>query len=97
MQTPSKLISIVCILRSSQLIFLIKALGYCSPVYTQLEVGFNHCYVRLDPNWITYVYSLDGRKRKAWARRRRQSGTKPSLKTVPKEDDSDDACNKRYR
>lgn len=36
------------------------------------------------------------RKRKAWARRRRQSGTKPSLKTVPKEDDSDDACNKCY-
>lgn len=41
-----------------------------------------------------YVYFLDNRKRKAWARRRRQSGTKPSLKTVPKEDDSDDACNK---
>lgn len=36
------------------------------------------------------------RKRKAWARRRRQSGTKPSLKTVPKEDDSDDACKKCF-
>uniref|UniRef100_H3DAN1 MSL complex subunit 3 n=1 Tax=Tetraodon nigroviridis TaxID=99883 RepID=H3DAN1_TETNG len=39
--------------------------------------------------------ALGRMKRKAWARRRRQSGTKPSLKTVPKEDDSDDACNKR--
>ncbi|XP_011604426.1 male-specific lethal 3 homolog isoform X2 [Takifugu rubripes] len=36
--------------------------------------------------------ALGRMKRKAWARRRRQSGTKPSLKTVPKEDDSDDAC-----
>lgn len=36
-----------------------------------------------------------GRKRKGWAkRRRRQSGTKSSLKTLPKEDDSDDACEK---
>lgn len=35
------------------------------------------------------------RKRKGWAkRRRRQSGTKSSLKTLPKEDDSDDACEK---
>uniref|UniRef100_A0A674PCG9 MSL complex subunit 3 n=1 Tax=Takifugu rubripes TaxID=31033 RepID=A0A674PCG9_TAKRU len=38
--------------------------------------------------------ALGRMKRKAWARRRRQSGTKPSLKTVPKEDDSDDACKK---
>lgn len=37
------------------------------------------------------------RKRKAWAkRRRRQSGSKSSLKTLPKEDDSDDACEKSW-
>lgn len=38
---------------------------------------------------------LGDRKRKGWVkRRRRQSGTKSSLKTLPKEDDSDDACEK---
>uniref|UniRef100_A0A8D0AUZ0 MSL complex subunit 3 n=1 Tax=Sander lucioperca TaxID=283035 RepID=A0A8D0AUZ0_SANLU len=37
--------------------------------------------------------ALGRMKRKGWAkRRRRQSGTKSSLKTLPKEDDSDDAC-----
>ncbi|XP_062270395.1 male-specific lethal 3 homolog isoform X2 [Scomber scombrus] len=37
--------------------------------------------------------ALGRMKRKAWAkRRRRQSGTKSSLKTLPKEDDSDDPC-----
>uniref|UniRef100_A0A3Q3GX74 MSL complex subunit 3 n=1 Tax=Labrus bergylta TaxID=56723 RepID=A0A3Q3GX74_9LABR len=37
--------------------------------------------------------SPDCRKKKGWAkRRRRQSGTKSALKTLPKEDDSDDAC-----
>lgn len=40
-----------------------------------------------------FVFFFGDRKRKAWAkRRRRQSGTKSSLKTLPKEDDSDDAC-----
>uniref|UniRef100_A0A4W6FNU3 MSL complex subunit 3 n=1 Tax=Lates calcarifer TaxID=8187 RepID=A0A4W6FNU3_LATCA len=39
--------------------------------------------------------ALGRMKRKGWAkRRRRQSGTKSSLKTLPKEDDSDDACEK---
>lgn len=42
-----------------------------------------------------FVFCPDFRKRKGWAkRRRRQSGTKSSLKTLPKEDDSDDACEK---
>ncbi|KAF6728543.1 Male-specific lethal 3-like [Oryzias melastigma] len=37
--------------------------------------------------------ALGRMKRKGWTkRRRRQSGTKSSLKTLPKEDDSDDAC-----
>lgn len=37
--------------------------------------------------------ALGRMKKKAWAkRRRRQSGSKPSLKTLPKEDDSDDPC-----
>uniref|UniRef100_A0A3Q3BVF0 MSL complex subunit 3 n=1 Tax=Haplochromis burtoni TaxID=8153 RepID=A0A3Q3BVF0_HAPBU len=37
--------------------------------------------------------ALGRMKRKGWVkRRRRQSGTKSSLKTLPKEDDSDDAC-----
>lgn len=35
------------------------------------------------------------RKRKVWVkRRRRQSDIKSTLKTLPKEDDSDDACEK---
>uniref|UniRef100_A0A3B4ZPJ3 MSL complex subunit 3 n=1 Tax=Stegastes partitus TaxID=144197 RepID=A0A3B4ZPJ3_9TELE len=39
--------------------------------------------------------ALGRMKRKGWVkRRRRQSGTKSSLKTLPKEDDSDDACEK---
>lgn len=42
---------------------------------------------------MSFVSCLEFRKRKGWAkRRRRQSGTKSSLKTLPKEDDSDDAC-----
>ncbi|KAM9766466.1 MSL complex subunit 3-like isoform 2-T2 [Menidia menidia] len=37
--------------------------------------------------------ALGRMKKKGWTkRRRRQSGTKSSLKTLPKEDDSDDAC-----
>lgn len=37
--------------------------------------------------------ALGRMKKKAWAkRRRRQSGSKSSLKTLPKEEDSDDAC-----
>uniref|UniRef100_A0A671YW48 MSL complex subunit 3 n=1 Tax=Sparus aurata TaxID=8175 RepID=A0A671YW48_SPAAU len=41
--------------------------------------------------------ALGRMKRKGWAkRRRRQSGTKSSLKTLPKEDDSDDACEKSF-
>lgn len=44
---------------------------------------------------LHFVTCIDFRKRKGWAkRRRRQSGTKSSLKTLPKEDDSDDACKK---
>lgn len=44
---------------------------------------------------VCSVSCSGGRKRKGWAkRRRRQSGTKSSLKTLPKEDDSDDACKK---
>lgn len=40
-----------------------------------------------------FVFFPGDRKKKGWAkRRRRQSGTKSSLKTLPKEDDSDDAC-----
>uniref|UniRef100_A0A8D3ED82 FERM and PDZ domain containing 4 n=1 Tax=Scophthalmus maximus TaxID=52904 RepID=A0A8D3ED82_SCOMX len=39
--------------------------------------------------------ALGRMKRKGWSkRRRRQSGTKSSLKTLPKEDDSDDPCEK---
>ncbi|XP_061745948.1 male-specific lethal 3 homolog isoform X1 [Nerophis ophidion] len=37
--------------------------------------------------------ALGRMKKKGWAkRRRRHSGTKPSVKTLPKEDDSDDTC-----
>ena len=44
-------------------------------------------------NKCVFCLCLCGRKRKGWSkRRRRQSGTKSSLKTLPKEDDSDDAC-----
>uniref|UniRef100_A0A3B4UFB8 FERM and PDZ domain containing 4 n=1 Tax=Seriola dumerili TaxID=41447 RepID=A0A3B4UFB8_SERDU len=44
---------------------------------------------------FVFCFLSCGRKRKGWAkRRRRQSGTKSSLKTLPKEDDSDDACEK---
>uniref|UniRef100_A0A3P8VTF5 FERM and PDZ domain containing 4 n=1 Tax=Cynoglossus semilaevis TaxID=244447 RepID=A0A3P8VTF5_CYNSE len=39
--------------------------------------------------------ALDRMKKKGWSkRRRRQSGSKTSLKTLPKEDESDDACEK---
>ncbi|XP_077471611.1 MSL complex subunit 3-like isoform X2 [Stigmatopora argus] len=36
--------------------------------------------------------ALGRMKKKGWAKRRHPSGTKPSLKTLPKEDDSDDTC-----
>lgn len=86
-------IFIECILYSPRFIFSLGA-GYCSPAYTHLEFCFIFCYVGYGQNWMVCVFFVYDRKRKAWARRRRQSGTKPSLKTVPKEDDSDDACKK---
>lgn len=46
---------------------------------------------------VFFFLFLGDRKRKGWVkRRRRQSGTKSSLKTLPKEDDSDDACEKSF-
>ncbi|TNN55697.1 Male-specific lethal 3 [Liparis tanakae] len=45
------------------------------------------------PKFLIHFDGWNRRKRKGWAkRRRRQSGTKSSLKPLPKEDDSDDAC-----
>lgn len=44
---------------------------------------------------IVLFFFLGDRKKKGWTkRRRRQSDSKSSLKTLPKEDDSDDACEK---
>lgn len=78
---------------STSLVHCMSVSGVCSHVFnlTLLLV----CSV-FRWNWYTLcVFFPGGRKRRVWAkRRRRQSGTKSSLKTLPKEDDSDDACEK---
>lgn len=65
----------------------------CGP-WIDLSVSLYYLQTKLT---ACVLFSSVGRKRKGWAkRRRRQSGTKSSLKTLPKEDDSDDACEKSF-